>query len=174
MYYTLKELLARGSDVFESSAAVIADACAAGPLGKVERIEFDEEPDMLYLSLAGASGTRRAGIFVRNSGTEEKTGVNVRGSRADAEALTAVGEAALIHLAGAMKDGGHAMARAERAVLEARGAGPRGVDELPVPEDVHKERLLQELANKERVIELVAEGRYARTSLGERMLEAWS
>ncbi|MCZ6573300.1 MAG: hypothetical protein O7C98_09050 [Planctomycetota bacterium] len=174
VYYTLKELFTRGSDVFESCADVISAACGGGPLGNVERIEFDEEPDMLYLSVAGAGGTRRAGIFVRNSGTEEKTGVNVRGSRADAEALTAVGEAALIHLAAAMKDSGHAMARAERAVLEALGSGPLEVDELPVPEGVHKERLLQEMANKERVIELVARRRYARTSLGERMLEAWS
>ena len=41
-----------------------------------------------------------------------------------------------------------------------------------VPRDVHRERLLEEMANKERVIRLGAQG-YERTELGTRMLEAW-
>ena len=116
---------------------------------------------------------QRAGIFVRNSGTEEKTGVNVRGSLEDAEALVAVGEAAALYLAREMKDRDHAMARAEKGVLEALADGPRAAGELPIPDDVHRERLLEEMANKEKVIRACAAG-FERTQLGTRMLEAWA
>lgn len=127
---------------------------------------------MLYLAVNDAAGRQRAGIFVRNSGTEEKTGVNVRGAREDADELVRIGEAAVLYLAREMKDLDHAMARAERAVLEALAAGPRARDELPIPEGVHAERLLEEMANKEKVIRAGPDG-YARTELGRRMLEAW-
>jgi len=168
-YYTRKELLAGGSEVMRGVERVVREA--AGALGgDVVARPRPEEPDMLYLAVLDADGSQRDGIFVRNSGTEEKTGVNVRGPVGDAEVLTRVGEAALLHLVGAMKDRGHPMARAEIAVLRALDDGPRGVGELPVPEGVHAERLLEEMANKEKVIRLGRDG-YARTALGDRMLE---
>ncbi|MFQ5845665.1 MAG: hypothetical protein ACE5JG_11830, partial [Planctomycetota bacterium] len=136
VYYTRQELLARGSEVSRGVARVIAGACTLGP---VEVRPFSEEPDMLYLSVADGRGGQRAGIFVRNSGTEEKTGVNVRGHRADAAALVAAGDAAVLYLAGAMKDHDHPMARAQRAVLEALERGPGRADALPVAEGVHRE-----------------------------------
>jgi len=128
---------------------------------------------MLYLAVRGADGRQRAGIFVRNSGTEEKTGVNVRGTLEDAEELARVGEEAIVFLARALKDRGHAMAKAERAILEALRGGPKAPAALAVPEGVHRERLLEELANKEKVIRASAAG-YELTPLGARMLEVWS
>jgi phosphomannomutase len=169
-YYTRKELLAPGNDLFAGVAAVIARACTLGPTVEQPR---PEEPDMLYLAVRDDAGNQRAGIFVRNSGTEEKTGINVRGAREDAEALTIIGEAAILYLAGAMKDGNHPMAQAERAVLGALADGPRPASALPVPKGVHAERLLEELANKEKVIRLRADGTYERTALGARILETW-
>lgn len=126
---------------------------------------------MLYLAVHDGE-RQRAGIFVRNSGTEEKTGVNVRGARADGDELSRVGEAALLFLAREMKDVDHPMARAEKAVLEALAGGPRARDELPIPEGIHAERLLEEMANKEKVIRACPDG-FERTELGRRMLEAW-
>jgi hypothetical protein len=128
---------------------------------------------MLYLAVRDADGSQRAGIFVRNSGTEEKTGVNVRGTLEDAAELLRIGEEAIVHLARTLKDRGHAMAKAEREVLRALRGGPRAGAALPVPEGVHRERLLEELANKEKVIRPVPAG-YELTPLGARMLEAWS
>lgn len=165
VYYTRKELLPQVSPGVED---VIRRSCR---LGEIVLQPRPEEPDMLYLAVKGADGRQRAGIFVRNSGTEEKTGVNVRGTLEDAAELQRVGEEAIVHLARAMKDKGHAMARAERAVLEALRAGPAAAP--PVPEGVHRERLLEELANKEKVIRAVAVG-YELTPLGARMLEAWA
>jgi phosphomannomutase len=167
VYYTNKALLAAGSEVFEGVAKMLEDACGIAP---VERRPLPEEPDMLYLMV----GDQRAGVFVRNSGTEEKTGVNVRGAREDSAALVEMAEEAVLYLARTMKDHGHPMARAERAVLEALSRGPLPESALPVPGEVHRERLLQEMANKEKVIRLGADGTYERTELGTRMLEAWS
>jgi len=170
VYYTQKDLLRAGSGVFAGVEAVIRGACQ---LGRIEPRPRPEEPDMLYLAVLDDAGRQRAGIFVRNSGTEEKTGVNVRGSREDADALVRVGEEALVHLAREMKNRAHPMARAEKAVLEALAQGPRAAAGLPVPDGVHRERLLEELANKEKVIR-ACPGGYERTELGRRMLEAWS
>jgi phosphomannomutase len=170
VYYTRKELLHAGSEAFRGVEGVIRRACA---LGEVVEEPRPEEPDMLYLAVRGADGRQRAGIFVRNSGTEEKTGVNVRGTLEDAEELARVGEEAIVHLARTLKDREHAMARAEHEVLRALRAGARAAAALPIPEGVHRERLLEELANKEKVIRAVPAG-YELTPLGTRMLEVWS
>jgi len=82
-----------------------------------------------------------------------------------------VGEAAAVYLAGVLKDREHPMARAERAVLEVLGEGCLPGAELPIPEDVHRERLLEEMAHKEQVIRACAGG-YERTPWGARLLEA--
>ena len=171
VYYTRKELLGEGSEVFKGVAQVIREAC---DLGEMHPMPRPEEPDMLYLAVRGADGGQRAGIFVRNSGTEEKTGVNVRGPVEDGEALTRVGEAAALYLARAMKDAQHPMARAEHAVLEALAGGSLPEGALPIPADVHRERLIEEMANKEKVIRLNPGGAYDRTEFGTRMLEVWS
>jgi len=170
VYYTRKELLRQGGEVFRGVEQIIRGACKLGAVVSQPR---PEEPDMLYLAVKGEDGLQRAGIFVRNSGTEEKTGVNVRGTLEDATELARVGEEALLYLARAMKDRGHAMARAERAVLETLRAGPRAGGDLPLPAGVNRERLLEELANKEKVIRACAAG-YELTPLGTRMLEAWA
>ncbi len=169
VYYTDKGKLAEDSPVFQGVARVIEETCALGPTTPQPR---PEEPDMLYLAVNDEAGRQRAGIFVRNSGTEEKTGVNVRGAREDGDELERIGEAALLYLARSMKDADHPMARAEKAVLEALAAGPRAPDELPIPAGVHAERLLEEMANKEKVIRAGPDG-FERTELGQRMLEAW-
>jgi phosphoglucosamine mutase len=170
VYYTRKELLRQGGDVFRGVEELIRRECV---LGEVVAQPRPEEPDMLYLAVKGADGRQRAGIFVRNSGTEEKTGVNVRGTLEDSAELVRVGEEAILRVARAMKDREHPMARAERAILEALRGGPRASAALPVPAGVHRERLLEELANKEKVIRACAAG-YELTPLGARMLEAWA
>ncbi len=128
---------------------------------------------MLYLAVNESGGAQRAGIFVRNSGTENKTGVSVRGGMEDADALVAVGEEALVFLARAMKDRDHPMARAEMGVLRALDGGAQPDRALTIPSGVNRERLLLEMAAKENVIRRCEAG-YERTELGTRMLEALS
>ncbi len=129
---------------------------------------------MLYLAVnEGVGGAQRAGIFARNSGTENKTGVSVRGGMEDSDALVAVGEEALVFLARAMKDRDHPMARAELDVLRALEGGAQPDAALTIPSGVNRERLLLEMAVKEKVIRRCEAG-YERTELGTRMLEALS
>ena len=170
VYYTDKSALVDGSDVFRGVAAAIEEACTLGP---VRRVVHEAEPDMLYLAVDADDGSQRAGIFVRNSGTEEKTGVNVRGSVEDQDALVAIGEAALLYLSAHMKDHAHAMAQAERAILEKLGDGVVAEADLPIPDGVMRERLLIELEHKEKVMRAV-DGGFARTERGTRMLGDWS
>ncbi|MHC4958435.1 MAG: hypothetical protein ACYTGN_08655 [Planctomycetota bacterium] len=169
VYYTKKEMLYGGSAVLDGVRGVIEAACDIGPTEERAR---PEEPDMLYLAVMDGD-EQRCGVFVRNSGTEEKTGVNVRGPVEDGDALVCIGEAALLHVAAAMKDHDHPMARAEKAVLEALADGPKPANALPIPDGVNAERLLEELANKEKVIRRCAAG-FERTELGARMLETWA
>ena len=169
VYYTRKELFSRGSEAFEGVREVIVANCG---LGTIEARPRPEEPDMLYLAVLDEEGGQQAGVFVRNSGTEEKTGVNVRGKAEAAGALERAGEAAAVYLASVLKDKDHPMARAERAVLEILDEGCLPGAELPIPGEVHRERLLEEMAHKEQVIRACAGG-YERTPWGARLLEAW-
>ncbi len=170
VYYTRKELLFKDSEVMHTVAEIIERQCSLGPTVPRPR---PEEPDMLYLAVDEGGGAQRAGIFVRNSGTENKTGVSVRGGMEDSEALVAVGEEALVFLARAMKDRDHPMALAELDVLRALDGGARPDEALAVPSGVNRERLLLEMAVKEKVIRRCEAG-YERTELGTRMLEALS
>lgn len=64
---------------------------------------FREDKDMLYISLASPKGNQ-AGIFVRNSGTENKISVNLRGAKNDAASLKAISEQAVRILFATLKN----------------------------------------------------------------------
>ena len=51
---------------------------------------------MLYIALNSPRGSE-AGVFVRNSGTENKISVNLRGAKGDASALKDIGEPGCAH-----------------------------------------------------------------------------
>jgi phosphomannomutase len=168
VYYTDKAALTAGSDVFEGVAAAITKACSLGP---VRRVVHEAEPDMLYLAIDGEDGTQRGGVFVRNSGTEEKTGVNVRGPAEDAAALVELGQVAVLYLAAHIKSSAHAMAQAELRILEEVRGGPAQIAE---PTGVNAERLFLELEHKEKVIRAAGDGTWEITDWGRRMLEAYN
>jgi hypothetical protein len=75
-----------------------------------------EDTDMLYLK-ALKSGVHTASVFIRNSGTEDKTGVSLRGPLGDKERLLNLGESVLRLLMTRIKDSSSAMAAAERELL---------------------------------------------------------
>ena len=115
---------------------------------------------MLYLAVHDG-GRQRAGIFVRNSGTEEKTGINVRGAREDGDELVRIGEAALHFLAREMKDHDHPMARAEKAVLEALADGIFPADAEHLAPVLEQAQLLARLVEDLRTLSLADAGRLA-------------
>jgi hypothetical protein len=64
---------------------------------------FSAEPDMLYIAL-GSKKSQSAAVFVRNSGTENKIGVNLRGPKKSAAKLKSIGEECIKILLSSMKD----------------------------------------------------------------------
>ncbi len=101
------------------------------PEGTVWRwAPLEDDPAVLYLALEDSGGRQVAAIYVRNSGTDRKTGVTLRGPAGWGIALREAGEAALRALLVRMKDESDPNARAEEALLDRLAGGPAGVEAL--------------------------------------------
>jgi hypothetical protein len=92
VYYIHQEKFCNGSAVWHRVRNCILKAGRERGY-QCRVIPFREDKDMLYISLASSKGTQ-AGVFVRNSGTENKISVNLRGAKGDAASLKAIGELA--------------------------------------------------------------------------------
>ena len=77
-----------------------------------------EEPDLLYFSLIDISGKIRGVIFIRNSGTEDKTGVELRGRKGDAGVLSEIGEEIAGFLRKVLKDYKSPYADIQKLIVE--------------------------------------------------------
>lgn len=158
VYYVDKTLWARGGAVWrEVEAALRAALARSWPDAAVEEMIFPEEQDMLYLKVV-ERGAHAASVFIRNSGTEDKTGVNLRGRRGDGVRLAAVGEEAARALMLKLKDKNSVMGRAERQLLLAAKDG--GAPERPVAglDAREYERLLLETGVKQGLLDRPASG----------------
>ena len=129
-YYTRKEEFAFGKQYRQRFADWLEEKCIDRFASDfdVRRVEFAEEKDMVFISLSERdSEMTAASIFARNSGTEDKTCVNVRGPKELAEPLDAVGDLARRRLQTTLKspDSDYAVAEAtllkEMMLREARG-----------------------------------------------------
>ncbi|MFQ5671692.1 MAG: hypothetical protein ACE5G9_01245 [Nitrospinales bacterium] len=134
-YYVKKELFCKNSRVWRLVKRQVS--AWAGERGmRCRTVAFPEDPDMLYMLLAvQPSGARRpagatppeAAVFVRNSGTENKIGVNLRGTNKSAGKLKSLGEQVVRLLFSSMKDPGNPFYRWERDFLRrCRGKCLRG------------------------------------------------
>ncbi len=101
-YYIHQEQFYNGSTVWNRVRKCILQAGRErGYRGRV--VSFREDKDMLYISLESSKGNQ-AGIFVRNSGTENKISVNLRGAKGDAASLKAISEEAVRILFATLKN----------------------------------------------------------------------
>ena len=101
-YHICQEKFSNGSAVWNRVCKSIVQAGKTnGFRGRV--VPFREDRDMLYIALTSPKG-HQAGVFVRNSGTENKISVNLRGAKGDASALQAIGEQAVRILFATLKD----------------------------------------------------------------------
>lgn len=148
-YYTDKARLLPGAEVRRELEATLKEACrkALKEGEEISACSFSEEPEMLYLGIF-QGGAQQAGVFVRSSGTEEKTAVYLRGAQEDRGArLTAVGEQALGLLLGRMKDFRSPYAQAERLFLEGllQGRNPSEEELKAKAPGLSPQRLIQEI-----------------------------
>lgn len=185
-FYVKKERFHKNSAVWKRvKRCILAEAEHLGYSGKA--VNFPEDPDMLYMSLkpsaAGKNSSRpSAAVFVRNSGTENKIGVNLRCHRRDAGKLRKVGEEVCRVLFTSIKDADHHYYKMELDILNqlATGLGPeqirgrrslRSRGAVPLPEHrIRVEpqflpRLLMEM-KKQNLIQLTPNG-YRLTPRGQ-------
>jgi len=180
-YHVDRSRFAPGSEAWEAvAAAVWGEMEKSAPDATVPRWSpLEDDPGVLYLMMEGAGGRPLATIAVRNSGTESRIGVSLRGPSRWEKALKEAGEAALKEILARMKDASDPYARAEGALLRSLAQGPKDAGSLdaglvreaearfgaPVlPERVRKEALRGGLVRE-------ADGECSLTGLGRWYLE---
>ena len=115
---------------------------------------------MLYISLAEG----KAGVFVRNSGTENKISVNLRGRKSDARKLKKIGLAVVKLLFSLLKDHDNALYKMELHALS-QIASQHVTDEKLKVKNHYKLRLIDEM-KKQNLIQPSPDGNRL-TSLGK-------
>ncbi len=149
-YYTDRSRFQRGSSDWQEVHSALVHECQKAFSGRYHRREIilPEDPDMLYLALDDAEGVQRGGLYVRNSGTEEKTGVSLQGPAKEAKNLEAVGEAVQRVLTLRLKSPSSLYAGAERKVLKTLVGGCVDGVKSVIPPEVDESRLLREMARQ--------------------------
>ncbi len=160
VYYVRQENFHSGSPVWRGVQRLISKLAKTRGY-RCRALPFREDPDMLYLGLQSKTESR-AGIFVRNSGTENKISVNLRGTRKDASALKAIGSLAVQLLFLELKDTESHFYKLELHLLSQIAAKPLPGDRITDPEE---QRVLMELG-KQKLIEPGPKG-FQLTPLGK-------
>ena len=164
VYYIKKELFYKDSIIWKKiKQSLLADAKTIGYRGRI--LKFQEDPDMLYISLTPADEKNpTTGIFVRNSGTENKISVNLRGDRKEAHLLKKIGENTIRILLGSLKDKEDHYYKLELDILSQVATMAIPEDQLIVEKN-SRTRVLAEMG-KQNLIELTAKG-YRLTARGK-------
>jgi len=151
VYYIHQELFFSGSIVWRKVKQTLIRAAKKRSYQVATRI-FPEDPDMLYISLSAG----KAGIFVRNSGTENKISINLRGSKLDAANLKKMGQETIKTLFTALKNCDHHFYKLELDVLSQLASQPLNEKDLEI-EKHSKTRLVTEM-QKQGLIEMSSKG----------------
>ena len=154
-YYIDKTLFAKDSDLWNRVRREILK-CGRELDFKGSVQTFPEDLDMLYLNLKEPPDGDPAAVFVRNSGTENKISVNLRGSKKQAKKLKAIGEAVLRLLLARMKDTNDRFYKLELDVLSQVAGGPIVEKKLMGDKNTHT-RLLAEMG-KQGLLQLTEAG----------------
>ena len=120
-YHVERSRFSPGTDAWEAISAKLM-TCAKSAFSGVALPRFtplEDDADVMYLALEDEAGRPLGAVYVRNSGTESRTGVVMRGPLDWEESLCAAGEEVLREILRRMKDGDAPGARAENCV--ARG-----------------------------------------------------
>jgi phosphoglucosamine mutase len=150
-YYIHQELFSRDSQVWRKVKRLIFQSTKQNGYSAKTR-NFPDDPDMLYISLSKGE----AGIFVRNSGTENKISVNLRGRKSDAAKLKKIGLEILRLLFSQLKDQDSLFYKMELYALSQIASRPVTDAELEI-KNQYKSRLINEM-RKQDLIKLSPEG----------------
>ncbi len=134
-YHVERSRFAPGTEAWEAIAGRLMESARTAFSGAAfwNFAPLDDDPGVMYLALEDGTGGPLGAVYVRNSGTENRTGVVLRGPVEWREKLSAMGEEVLREILGRMKNDVAPGARAEVSLLEAlreRGMDPLAVDAL--------------------------------------------
>ena len=161
-YYVNKKLFHENSQLWSQvKTSIYQEARNKGFSPRLT--SFSAEPDMLYIAL-GSKKSENAAVFVRNSGTENKIGVNLRGTMKSAAKLKSIGEECIKILFSSMKDFENHLCKLEEDVLNQLIHGSVLNTKLKLKKPAG-ERVLSEMA-KQGLIRLTKDG-HALTTLGK-------
>ena len=163
VYYIKQELFFKGSAVWKKVKHTLMLAAKKRHYKMVTRI-FPEDSDMLYIELSGGS----AGVFVRNSGTENKISVNLRGSKSEASNLRKMGQEAIKILFTTLKNCDHHFYKLELNALSQIAS--KNLKEKDLKIEKHSRTRLVDEMQKQGIIELSSKG-YRLTRLGKWYME---
>ncbi len=150
-YYIRRDLFYRDSEVWKKvKRLLLQTAKQNGYSGKTQN--FPDDPDMLYISFAEG----KASIFVRNSGTENKISVNLRGRKSDAGKLKKIGLEILRLLFSLLKDRDNTFYKMELYALSQIASQPVTDNDLEI-KNQYKSRLIDEM-RKQDLIQSSPEG----------------
>ena len=159
VYYIHQELFFSGSIVWLKVKQTLMRAAKKRNYQVATRV-FAEDPDMLYISLSAG----KAGIFVRNSGTENKISINLRGSKSDAANLKQIGQQTVKILFEELKNCDHHFYKLEWDALNQIESQLLSEKDLEI-EKPSKNRLVNEM-QKQGLIEMSSKG-FRLTVLGK-------
>ena len=158
-YYIRQDLFYRDSQVWKKvKHRLLRTVKESGYSGKTQN--FPDDPDMLYISIAEG----KVGIFVRNSGTENKISVNLRGRKADASNLKKIGLEIQKLLFSLLKDPDNDLYKMELYVLSQIVSQPVTDKKIEV-KNQYRSRLIDEM-KKQNLMQSSPEGNRL-TSLGK-------
>ncbi len=153
VYYVDKSLLNQGSELRNELEKLLFNNLN-WPGMEVEKVKRPEEPEMLLMRVS-EKGFPAALVFVRNSGTEDKLALYLRGTMELAARLEALAEKVYSFLLCSFKNNESLMAKAEQAVLQKLEDGPKQTDDLNLEQSaiIPLERLLHEMNSRQKLIQ---------------------
>ncbi|MDH5542360.1 MAG: hypothetical protein OEY64_05290 [Nitrospinota bacterium] len=167
-YYVNKKSFHRGSRIWNGVKEIVEKFFSAASGEFVIREEpMDSEPDMLYFLIRDKGDKIMGSVFVRNSGTEDKIGVNLRGDAPLSKMLGDVADEAVFYLMREMKNMENPLAKAESEILK------KISERESINEDefthIGFKRLITEMEIKQKLIRRYGSG-YELTGLGRRLI----
>lgn len=134
-------------------------------------VEFPEEQEMLYCSIQ-YQGKQAAAIFVRNSGTEDKSALYLRGEKHLANYLKAIGEELHLLMLVGLKDRANMFAAFEIELLQSIHQKKEIDSLLKNASQVPSARIINEIERKENLV-TKEQGKLVLTPLGKRFIDSW-
>ena len=135
-----------------------------------EPVPFSEESAMIYYKIL-REGEPAGALFIRNSGTEDKSAIYLRGRRELLPVLREIGNEAFLFLLKNMKSPSNELARLESEILRTVRRGDSVENLAAKHEHLPFQRVLKEMEFKERLLK--RQGRTLQlTEIGAALLEA--